>query len=304
MPWGSAVRRMRGVTTHRHRRPTLFRHIPTRFGARLLVALLALGLLTGGTATAAKLITGKSVKNGSLTGADLKNGSVASADLKNGSIRPADLSSTLKRSLAKAGATGAAGKAGPAGPKGDAGPQGPAGTPNGYTKDEANAAFLGKSAKANDAEQLDGVDGDDYVAGDAGIRWAAITRQLNTPDATLATIPGLGRLEASCGNGGTKTIEFENLSGGDVEVTRTMVKEGETSSIYRTTVAPNTQPSLATSQGIYEATIQLLSGPESGLAAARFATVNVTAFDFGGPCSYRAQIIENERDVTPLVANP
>jgi len=89
----------------------------------MIVAVLALVLALGGTATAAKLITGKQIKNSSLTGADLKNGSVG----------PADLSSA-----AKSATKGAAGPAGPAGTPGAAGPKGDTGAPG--AKGEAGAA--------------------------------------------------------------------------------------------------------------------------------------------------------------------
>lgn len=107
---------------------------------RLATALSAVALFAavgGGTATAAKLLTGSDVRNSSLTGADLRNNSLTGADIKNRSISASDLSTAAVRSLrgtgSGAGATGATGPAGPAGPqgpqgiagaKGDTGPQG------------------------------------------------------------------------------------------------------------------------------------------------------------------------------------
>ena len=90
---------------------------------RTTILALALALAVGlaGSATAAKLITGSDIKNGSLT----------SADVKNGSLTARDLSRATRDGLAGAeGDTGAAGPQGPAGQKGDsgaAGPQGPKG---------------------------------------------------------------------------------------------------------------------------------------------------------------------------------
>ena len=63
----------------------------------LVVAILALVMATGGTSFAAKLITGKDVKNSSLTGVDVKNSSLTGADVKNGSIAGADLKKDLIR---------------------------------------------------------------------------------------------------------------------------------------------------------------------------------------------------------------
>ncbi|MEV4423254.1 hypothetical protein AB0L40_25255 [Patulibacter sp. NPDC049589] len=95
-----------------------------------IIALLALFLALGGTATAAKLITGAQIKNSSVTGADLKNSSVTGADVKNRSLTASDLSAATVKSLAgKAGPTGATGAVGPAGPGGPAGPAGAAGAP-------------------------------------------------------------------------------------------------------------------------------------------------------------------------------
>jgi hypothetical protein len=73
----------------------------------VLAFVLGLAVATAGTATAAKLITGKQIKNGSIARKDLSTG-----------VR-AELSET-----AKPGAQGAAGPAGPAGPQGPAGAKG------------------------------------------------------------------------------------------------------------------------------------------------------------------------------------
>jgi hypothetical protein len=80
-----------------------------------VVATLALFVALGGSATAALVITGKNVKNGSLTGSDLKNGSVGSVDVKDNTLLAKDF---------KAGQI-------------PAGPQGPPGTSTRlYTKFE------------------------------------------------------------------------------------------------------------------------------------------------------------------------
>ena len=77
--------------------------LPLRFG----VLMLALFVALGGTATAARLITSK--------------------DIKNGTIKTVDMSPSAKRALkGNRGATGPQGLAGPAGPTGA---QRPAGRP-------------------------------------------------------------------------------------------------------------------------------------------------------------------------------
>jgi hypothetical protein len=90
-------------------------HIRSRLTFANVVSVLALFVALGGSATAALLVTGKNVKNGSLTGADIKNNSVASADVKDGAL----LAKDFKRGQLPAGPPGAAG---PAGPQGTAGP--------------------------------------------------------------------------------------------------------------------------------------------------------------------------------------
>lgn len=77
-----------------------------------IVAVVALVLAMGGTATAAKLISGKQIRNSSVTGKDIRNGSLG----------PADLSGKAKAALA--GTAGPAGPAGPAGAPGAAGAKG------------------------------------------------------------------------------------------------------------------------------------------------------------------------------------
>jgi hypothetical protein len=79
-------------------------HRSKRPSAALVIACLALFAALGGTATAAKLITSK--------------------DIKNGSIKASDLSAAAKRAL-----KGNRGARGPSGPQGAPGVPGPAGAP-------------------------------------------------------------------------------------------------------------------------------------------------------------------------------
>ena len=103
----------------------------------IFACLLTAFLATAGTATAAKLITGRDVANNSLTGADIKNNTVKGkeitgvrgGDIRNGSIRMRDLSSGVRRLIARSGRRGPQGPAGPAGPAGPVGPPGPPGPP-------------------------------------------------------------------------------------------------------------------------------------------------------------------------------
>ena len=94
-------------------------------------ALIAAGFIAGGaaSATAAQLVTGAQVKNGTLTGRDIKNRSIRTADLAP-SARPAQ---------------GPQGATGPQGPRGAAGPQGAQGPRTTFTtvEDETGIEFHG-----------------------------------------------------------------------------------------------------------------------------------------------------------------
>jgi hypothetical protein len=87
------------------------RRLSERRTTTLLAFVLGVIIATAGTATAAKLITGKQIKDGS--------------------IGTKDLAKAVRSQLAKSGVPGATGQAGPKGdagaigPKGDVGPQGP-----------------------------------------------------------------------------------------------------------------------------------------------------------------------------------
>lgn len=104
-----------------------------------VIAFLALFACLAGTATAAKLISGKNIKNNSVAGKDIKNKSVTGKDVKNGSLGAADLSKKAKASLS--GGAGTAGPAGKQGPIGPVGPAGPAVAPNVFTTSVASKAL-------------------------------------------------------------------------------------------------------------------------------------------------------------------
>lgn len=78
-----------------------------------VIATLALCLTGAAGATAATLITGSEIKNGSITGADVKRGSLTAQDLS---------PSARRRLRGHAGSTGIAGPQGPPGEPGTAGP--------------------------------------------------------------------------------------------------------------------------------------------------------------------------------------
>lgn len=93
--------------------------------ASTVIASLALFVALGGSATAATLITGGKIKDGTITGKDVKNSTLTGAKVKNGSLGSSDLSTAARGSLK--GAKGDTGPAGPTGPAGAPGAQGPRG---------------------------------------------------------------------------------------------------------------------------------------------------------------------------------
>ncbi len=94
----------------------------------MVVALVALGVALGGTATAGTLISGQQVRDGSITGADVRNGSLTSRDFAP-AVRRAMASSTAARKEPQIVVL--AGSPGPPGPQGPAGVQGPEGRASG-----------------------------------------------------------------------------------------------------------------------------------------------------------------------------
>jgi hypothetical protein len=83
----------------------------------LVAAIVALFVAFNGTATAALVLTGKNIKDGTITAKDVKNRTLGTNKLNDKAI------SSLK------GRPGSAGPQGPAGPQGAPGPQGPTGDP-------------------------------------------------------------------------------------------------------------------------------------------------------------------------------
>jgi hypothetical protein len=147
-----------------------------------IVAYTALVVALGGTSYAAVTVTGKQVKDSSLTGRDIRNGTLTGDDVKKRSV-PVD------RLLGKL-------PAGPTGPTGPAGAKGPAGEPDYsrvYDKPSADARFLGKTAKAVDADSLDGRDGSAYAQG--RVTFDTVSRDVAASSSeTLIDVPGWATL--------------------------------------------------------------------------------------------------------------
>ncbi len=112
---------------------------------KALAFVMLLALVGAGSATAAKMITGKEIANGTVTGADVMKGTLKAKHLTAGAQE------SLK------GATGPAGPAGPAGPGGPQGAPGPAGSdggPNRYAEVSAGG-LLQEDVRNIDQTQVD-----------------------------------------------------------------------------------------------------------------------------------------------------
>ena len=114
----------------------------------IVVSLVAVVLAMAGTATAAKMISGKQIKDASITGKDVKDGSLTSKDL-DGSV------------------TGQRGERGPAGPQGPAGAQGPAGSAVAY----GHVTYVGGLMRLDSArsKNVTVTEGPDFVCVDATV---------------------------------------------------------------------------------------------------------------------------------------
>ena len=139
-----------------------------RPSSAMVIACLALSIALGGTASAAVLITGKEVKDGSLSGRDIANRSLTGLDVRDRSLTPLDFNGSVQ---------GPAGAAGPQGPKGDGGQQGPAGAsgPQGPKGDRGEQGLAGASGPAGPAGPA-GTQGPSGVSG-----WEYRTARLDIP---------------------------------------------------------------------------------------------------------------------------
>lgn len=82
-------------------------------------------LACGGTAVAAKLITGAAVKDGSLTGRDVKDRTILARDLAPSAVAETRGTPVKPGPPGRQGERGPRGETGPVGPKGPVGPAGP-----------------------------------------------------------------------------------------------------------------------------------------------------------------------------------
>ena len=160
------------------------------------VAYLALFVALGGTSYAAIRLPANSVGTKQVT----KN-AIVSSKVRNGSLLRQD----FKAGQLPTG-SGAQGAAGPAGATGATGATGSADPSAFYTKSEADGAFLGKTAKAADADTLDGIDAAGLVHGSGSQGQGFQLLQNGDTGIPLITIPGIGSMTASCGTDAVTTL--------------------------------------------------------------------------------------------------
>ena len=187
---------------------TMFRQQGLGIGLASIALFVAMGgtsVAADAVSSAAKLITGKQIKNNSVASGDLKNNSITATDIKDNSLLAQDF---------------APGQL-PQGQKGDRGDRGPEGPPNPNAQDSDRldgrdaSDFLGATAKAADAELLDGVDSTRIVRGNEGRVRTAWTYADAGSD-TGRVVTDWWEVWYTCPNptSTTGTVHFRNVSGG------------------------------------------------------------------------------------------
>jgi hypothetical protein len=161
--------------------------------------LLGLIIAIAGTATAAKLITGKQIKNGT--------------------ISEKDLSKAVRKKLAKTGSTGLQGPAGPLGQAGKDGAPGLAGedgSPDTPAQVRDKLAAVDGTGSGVDADLLDGLESTTFVkGGGTSERFFASGPEVDVN----RLLPALGQLFLLCQDGAA-SMQFVNASGGTVSLWR------------------------------------------------------------------------------------
>ncbi len=258
----------------------------------LVVAVIALIAATAGNAIAdgVNAVAAKLGKN-SVTSREVKNGSLTLSDFK------ASERTKLKGDNGSTGATGAkgaTGATGPAGPAGPAGPQGPAGTPNGYTKTEADAAFLGKAAKAADSEQLDGIDSGGFLHGQGGTTYNHASVNSGATNANFLSLGDVAHLDATC-SGGSPNLTLVSEAA-NVQFATAVLRSGTNPVVAAGNLAASGDSqgiSLGGSDGLVQ--IQLWRGGTGILSSNDIETATLS-LQAGNPCTYTGHDLDGHRE--------
>lgn len=188
--------------------------IGTHIGYANVMATVAVFIALGGSSYAAATLARNSVKteqvkNGEIKTADIGKNAVTADKVKDHSL----LAEDFKPGQLAAGAQGPPGERGPQGPKGDTGT---VDTAQFYSRTETDSRFLGKSAKAADADMLDGLDSTEFLR--------ARTAQGAGPVVlTMPATPG-AKAETTLIDAGRLTIVGECENSGGLAVARVGVR--------------------------------------------------------------------------------
>lgn len=146
----------------------------------MLVLAVAATVVTGGSATAASLVTGRQVKDGSVAGRDVAGGSLTGRDVRDRSLTGSDLDASVRGPVGPPGQVGDQGSPGPSGPTGPAGPTGPPGP----------AGVAGPPGTPG-AQGLPGVHEPVYISADFPVSaQGRKTEAVNCPDSFFRAVGG------------------------------------------------------------------------------------------------------------------
>jgi hypothetical protein len=272
---------------HRIRRPS----------PALVVAVIALIAATAGNAIAdgVTAVTAKLGK-GSVTSREVKNGSLTLTDFKaseRGKLKGASGATGAK------GATGDKGAAGATGPAGPTGPQGPAGTPDGYTKAQADAAFLGKAEKAADSEELDGIDSSGFIQGRGSNTYNHATTAGTSND--FLKLGDVAHVDVECAGGSPDVSLVTDAA--NVTYSYAIVRNGAASVAGTGTIAGaggNTSLSPSGIDGTL--TLQLWRGSTLPFGSNDIVTATIS-LDAAATCGFTGMATEMHKSA-PLIALP
>lgn len=171
--------------------------------AAMVLALVALFVALGGSATAALVVTGQVIKNGTVTGDDLKDGTLGKKKLSKRALR------ALRGSTGPPGAQGPVGAQGDQGPKGDQGLQGqqgdtgPRGPALAKVFHRASGPFQVDPAEYATVATATGLQGKNVV-----IAKAALNADADTTTRCRLVGPGYIALDASLGSYGPGALTW------------------------------------------------------------------------------------------------
>lgn len=154
-------------------------------GVIAAVVLAIIVAVTGGSASAGRLITGRDIKDNSVGSVDVRDSSLKTADIKDGQVKITDLDPVLAKSLANLILNPSKAQDGAAGPKGDKGEAGTNGT-NGQdgtsNPSAAGAGYTSTWAAHSAGQTVQKCRAGEYVTGGGYSTWGGEYDLGNNPD--------------------------------------------------------------------------------------------------------------------------